>query len=207
MNFKNCILISGVVVLTVISMTSCNMAPAPGKAENDVPAARPDSLKNETKPSIVKDANGNMIERHDVTLGPNSEIRTRNEYLYTYDSQNNRTSEQIWRRSPDGTLVAHTTNTFTYRDGLLLESTFISYDAYERENNWLQNRYTYDNKRRETEVSLYNKKGNPMSTTRRIYNDKGNLWKEELIEYDDNGREKKRSGLEYSDRGAVVKQY
>jgi len=206
-NFKNGIFILSVTVMIVIGLASCNMKPTPGKTESDVAAVKPDCAKNEFRPGIVKDANGNMTERRDVTLGPDSKVRTRNEYHYTYDSLNNRTSEQIWRKSPDGTPVSRTYNTFIYSDGLLRQSTLIGYDANDKENSWLQNRYEYNSKRQQTEVTLYNKKGNRRSTTLRIYNDKGNLWKEVMIEYDVNGREKNRSGLEFSDRGAIVGEF
>lgn len=198
-------MITGSMLVVAMSLVSCNLTPGnSGAAAGDT---KPDTAVNDLKPRIVKDQNGQVIERYDVTFGANQEVKARNEYHYTYDSRGNRTSEQIWSRTPEGKLISRVHNTFVYSNGLLQALTFVSYDENDQENNWRQNRYKYDDQGRETEVTLFTKQGLPVSTTQRFYNDKGNLWKELTIEYDGSGKELKRAGLEYSDRGAVVKEF
>lgn len=188
----------------VIGMVSCNMKPVPEKVASEDTGSVPDSLLNGNKPVVIRDTNGNIIKRRDVTLNPYSKVKTRNEYHFAYDSLNNRIAEQIWYRTPDGLLLSHTEKSFMYEDGLLVETTLISYDSTGREDNRRVNRYKYDNNRRETEVAELNSEGNLVSATLRIYNDNGFLWKEVLIDYDDNGHEMSRSGLEFNEKGAIV---
>jgi len=190
-----------------IGMVSCNMKPVPEKVSTENTGSVPDSLPNGNKPVIIRDTNGNIIKRRDVTLNPDSRVKTRNEYHYVYDSLNNRIAEQIWYRTPDGQLLSHTEKSLMYEDGLLVETTLISYDSIGREVNRKLNRYKYDNNRRETEAAELNSEGNLVSATLRIYNDKGFLWKEVLIEYDDNGHEMSRSGLEFNEKGAIVSKF
>lgn len=212
-NLRHGIFLLSIAAITATGLPSCNLKPddhgSTGKqSKRGINAEKADSLSvNERKPRIVKDERGNMTERYDVTLCPTGEIQTRNEYHYTYDDQNHRTSELIWRRSPEGALISRSAATFIYDDSLLRESTFVSYDSAGRENNWLQSNYLYDNKHRETTVTTINKNGLPVSKTERIYNDKGNLWKEISTGYDGNSKVNFRSGLEYDAKGAVIREF
>jgi hypothetical protein len=209
MKLRSGIVVFYLVLAGIAFNGACNLKPGDNHSSSSSvdSKATPDTTSvNDLKPRITKDDRGNMTERHDVTLTPNGEIKFRNEYHYTYDAQNNRTSEQIWRRTPDGALVSRTHNTFLYENNLLMTNTSASFDNQDKEITWLQNKYEYDQQHREKSVTLYNKQGMPLSRTERIYNDKGILWKEITIEYE-NGREKHRSGLEYSEKGAVVKEF
>jgi len=141
------------------------------------------------KPELVYDKNGNVTERHSISYRKtDNSIRSKDDYYYEYDDNNNVIKEVKKSHDPEGNLQYKNVNEYTYNDkNEKIEQVFYSYNADEELQRKARNTFKYDENGHKIEDVGYFDDGAIKSKIILDPDENGRLRSEEYINYNHDG--------------------
>ncbi len=166
------------------------------------------SPEDRVKPEIIKDKNGRVIERRQVSYRRRSgQPSGFNVFFYDYDARGNRILEVSELYDTLGMFNGKVHNTFEYNDDNQKTSfLFQSFDENSRPVKVAYTTYAYNDDGYEIRSKTFNGEGDLMSRVDRFRNDKGEIVKEKFLEYNDKGDIINDDILHYNKKGGVIKE-
>ena len=200
-------LFTGMILIAVVSMITwqCNGNSKDKKeqSKNTSQQTQEEKLKDRKKPELVYDKNGNIIERHAISYRKSdNSVRSKDDYYYDFDANNNLIREVKESHDPDGNLQYKNVNEFKYNDkNQKIEQIFYSYNPDGELQRKERNTFKYNDLGYKIEDVGYFDDGTVKSRIILDPDENGVLRSEEYIDYNHDESKKDHKKYYYNDYG------